>query len=193
MPIIRLQHSGRTAAPGTTVQRLRRILPRSRHLPVASTDGSLTENPNKTAVRLWTACSARSISCVIRGPERDRGCLAFLGETGERKLSTKATCRSVQTGCKRPPFLFSLTEAAPTSILAASLTPPRGSQCATSCCWSFWLPCPPPTPGSDNHASGQSHLGGRNQRARSGSFDSWQSCHDPSRRESPHVCAATQS
>jgi hypothetical protein len=30
------------------------ILPRSRHLPFASTEGSLTKNLNKTAVRLWT-------------------------------------------------------------------------------------------------------------------------------------------
>jgi hypothetical protein len=29
-------------------------LPRSRHLPLASTEGSLIENLNKTAVRLWT-------------------------------------------------------------------------------------------------------------------------------------------
>jgi hypothetical protein len=32
----------------------RLILPRSLHLPVASTDGSLIENLNKTWVRLWT-------------------------------------------------------------------------------------------------------------------------------------------
>jgi hypothetical protein len=31
------------------------ILPRSRQRPVASTDGSVTENLNKTGVRLWTA------------------------------------------------------------------------------------------------------------------------------------------
>jgi hypothetical protein len=30
------------------------ILPRSRHLPTASTDGSLSEHFNKTAVRLWS-------------------------------------------------------------------------------------------------------------------------------------------
>ena len=29
-------------------------LPRFRHRPVAVTDGSLTENLNKTVVRLWT-------------------------------------------------------------------------------------------------------------------------------------------
>jgi hypothetical protein len=33
------------------------ILPHSLHRPVAVTDGSLTENFNKTAVRLWTGCS----------------------------------------------------------------------------------------------------------------------------------------
>ena len=35
-------------------QLLRGILPRSRHLPLASTEGSLTRNLNKTGVRLWT-------------------------------------------------------------------------------------------------------------------------------------------
>jgi hypothetical protein len=33
------------------------ILSRSRHRPVIVTDGSLTENVNKTGVRLWTGCS----------------------------------------------------------------------------------------------------------------------------------------
>ena len=31
-----------------------RILPRSRHRPVASTDGSITKNFNEIGVRLWT-------------------------------------------------------------------------------------------------------------------------------------------
>jgi len=35
-------------------QLLFRILPRSRHLPVAVTEGSLTENTNEIGVRLWT-------------------------------------------------------------------------------------------------------------------------------------------
>jgi len=34
------------------------ILRRSRHLPLASTDGRLIENLNKTGVRLWTDSSA---------------------------------------------------------------------------------------------------------------------------------------
>ena len=34
----------------------RPVLPRSRHLPVAVTEGSLTENPNKIRVRFWTDC-----------------------------------------------------------------------------------------------------------------------------------------
>ena len=38
--------SGELRALGATVQR-RRILPRSLHLPLAPTDGSLTENINK--------------------------------------------------------------------------------------------------------------------------------------------------
>ena len=168
----------------------RPILP---HSPTASTDGSATRNPNKTggydcgslARREALAALAADLNGTVVG-------LRFWVKQASGNCQPKrraGLCRLAVSA----PFLFSLTEAALTSILAASLTPPRGSQCATSCCWSFWLPCPPPTPGSDNHASGQSHLGGRNQRARSGSFDSWQSCHDPSRRESPHVCAATQS
>jgi hypothetical protein len=36
------------------LQLLRHSLPRSRHLPTAVTEGSLTENLNKTGVRLWT-------------------------------------------------------------------------------------------------------------------------------------------
>ena len=36
---------------------LRGILPRSLHLPLASTDGSSTRNFNKTGVRLWTESS----------------------------------------------------------------------------------------------------------------------------------------
>ncbi len=32
-------------------------LPRSRHLPIASTEGSRTRNLNKIGVRLWTDCS----------------------------------------------------------------------------------------------------------------------------------------
>ena len=36
---------------------LRPSLPRSFHLPRASTEGSARENLNKTGVRLWTACS----------------------------------------------------------------------------------------------------------------------------------------
>jgi hypothetical protein len=56
VPIIRLQHSGDELRIGTTVQR-RGIPRRSRHLPLASTEGSRTENLNKTGVRLWTDSS----------------------------------------------------------------------------------------------------------------------------------------
>jgi hypothetical protein len=35
----------------------RPILPRSRHLPVASTEGSLARNLNRIGVRLWADCS----------------------------------------------------------------------------------------------------------------------------------------
>jgi hypothetical protein len=40
---------------------LRPILPRSLHRPLASTDGSRTENLNKTGVRLWTGMLPQSI------------------------------------------------------------------------------------------------------------------------------------
>jgi hypothetical protein len=40
------------------------ILPRSRHLPVAVTDGSLSSNLNKIGVRLWTYPHAFRISRV---------------------------------------------------------------------------------------------------------------------------------
>jgi Transcriptional regulatory protein, C terminal len=40
------------------------ILPRSFHRPRASTDGSSTRKPNKTGVRLWTACSFDEDCCV---------------------------------------------------------------------------------------------------------------------------------
>ena len=33
------------------------VLPRSRHLPLASTDGNQTENFNEIGVPLWTDCS----------------------------------------------------------------------------------------------------------------------------------------
>jgi hypothetical protein len=38
----------------------RPILPRSRHLPVASTEGSLARNLNRIGVRLWADCSRPS-------------------------------------------------------------------------------------------------------------------------------------
>jgi hypothetical protein len=38
----------------------RTVLPLSRHLPIASTDGSLTKNLNKTGVRLWTESSVQA-------------------------------------------------------------------------------------------------------------------------------------
>ena len=51
---------------GRITQRLH-ILPRSRHLPRRSTDGSLTENPNRIGVRLWTD-SSRSVRWTVSGP-----------------------------------------------------------------------------------------------------------------------------
>ena len=38
-----------------------RAIPRSRHLPRASTDGSSAANLNKTGVRLWTDCSGQHL------------------------------------------------------------------------------------------------------------------------------------
>ena len=38
-------------------QRLRTIVPRSLHLPVAVTEGSPIENLNEIGVRFWTDCS----------------------------------------------------------------------------------------------------------------------------------------
>jgi hypothetical protein len=43
----------RTRSPTAAVH-IRPILPRSRHLPVAVTDGRSTRNLNKIGVRLWT-------------------------------------------------------------------------------------------------------------------------------------------
>jgi hypothetical protein len=43
-------------ATGWSFRAAASIVPRSRHRPVASTDGSLTENVNKTGVRLWAEC-----------------------------------------------------------------------------------------------------------------------------------------
>jgi hypothetical protein len=44
-----------TAVLGTSQKRSRNpYLPRSLHLPVASTEGSVTQNFNKIGVRLWT-------------------------------------------------------------------------------------------------------------------------------------------
>jgi len=38
---------------------LRSSLPRCRHRPFASTEGSSTKKPNKTGVRFWTDCGSR--------------------------------------------------------------------------------------------------------------------------------------
>ena len=45
----------------------RRILPRSRHRPVAATEGSLTRKVNKTGVRLWSDCPLDEHREVRRG------------------------------------------------------------------------------------------------------------------------------
>ena len=48
---------------------LRPILLRSLHLPVAVVEGSLTENPNRTGVRLWTESFRQSL-CRSDGDSR---------------------------------------------------------------------------------------------------------------------------
>ena len=47
------------------------ILPRSRHLPNASTEGSRTRNLNKTGVRLWTDRHVHSVICGTDTPARE--------------------------------------------------------------------------------------------------------------------------
>jgi hypothetical protein len=66
-------HAGNAPHSGTSVVGyclLLAILPRSLHLPAAVTDGSLTENLNKTGVRLWTDRSGNrqreTKGCVFR-------------------------------------------------------------------------------------------------------------------------------
>ena len=64
-----LRLSSGTGACPAGVHRLRRILPRSRHLPRASTEGSSTRNLNKTGVRLWTDSSLdqnREVEWAVR-------------------------------------------------------------------------------------------------------------------------------
>jgi thrombospondin type 3 repeat protein len=63
-----------TAAPPRCPKgRWHGALPRSRHLPLASTEGSLTRNLNKTGVRLWTDRSRRSAPTSSSGNnERQR-------------------------------------------------------------------------------------------------------------------------
>ena len=51
---------------GSVLQRLL-ILSRSRHLPNASTEGSLTKHLNKTGVRLWTARKSQRAALAIGG------------------------------------------------------------------------------------------------------------------------------
>ena len=57
-----------------------RILSRSRHLPVALTEGSLTETSNKTGVRLWTDCShlSRNVFVLRRSQMKIRDSEALL-------------------------------------------------------------------------------------------------------------------
>jgi hypothetical protein len=61
----RRQYYARDLPPRTEAAVYRRLravtgmFPRSRHLPLAVTDGSLRENVNKTGVRFWTDALVR--------------------------------------------------------------------------------------------------------------------------------------
>ena len=65
----------RTATPQLNFSRVRPACdpssPRSRHRPLASTDGSATRNPNKTGVRLWTAYAGQMVKNPVASSTRD--------------------------------------------------------------------------------------------------------------------------
>jgi hypothetical protein len=67
---------------------LRPILPRSRHRPLASTEGSLIEKVNKTGVRLWTGCSFNESRAASAGKKPlPEGALAQQRESSELRVS----------------------------------------------------------------------------------------------------------
>ena len=69
-PCPRCGRDGGGSYPGTLrASLLRAILPRSRHRPVAITDGSSKRNPNKTGVRLWPDCRRRVSERMHRSQE----------------------------------------------------------------------------------------------------------------------------
>jgi hypothetical protein len=88
------EHHRRIGRPGG-------ILPRSLHLPVAVTDGSLREKINETGVRLWTACSHLVYGC------------------GRRRLTNLSTC-SIEVASA----LLSLPPRDCRSLCDSATTPP---------------------------------------------------------------------
>ena len=83
------------------VQR-RRILPRSRHRPVAVTEGSRTRNLNKTGVRLWSDCPLDEHREVRRGDAldaiADRANRGARSDQRGRTVGAPPRCRA-QTSC----------------------------------------------------------------------------------------------
>ena len=71
---------------------LRPILPRSLHLPLASTDGSRTRNLNKNGVRLWSDCGLES-KCL---PGRSAG----FGSGSGFKHRTRCAMQQALGGCE---------------------------------------------------------------------------------------------
>ena len=80
------------------------MLPRSRHLPNGSTDGSLTENLNKIGVRLWTGCSFDEHREIERRDALDPFPQRLDGpaRTNERRGAVSARLRPEHTARLRP-------------------------------------------------------------------------------------------
>ena len=72
-----------------------RILPRSLHRPVASTDGSLRKNLNKTRVRLWTDRRRRTARLKTVG----------LRESCDEERTGLGQCFDLSATCERSPKL----------------------------------------------------------------------------------------
>ena len=73
----------------------RPVLPRSLQRPVASTEGSLTENLNKTEVRLWTGCPSSRRSWK----SSDRRGLASESARTELEAQTERMTDDVDWAC----------------------------------------------------------------------------------------------
>jgi len=97
----------------------RRSLPRSRHRPRASTEGSVTENSNKTGVRLWT-------DCTVTVAERLRQSIDHVCATnvlsGPPRTFRRSQIRSVGEGLPEPSVCVKSRRAANFRIASASRT-----------------------------------------------------------------------